>query len=94
MTKSSMINTRVEPALKKSSEAILARLGLSTSEAVNIFLSQLVLHKGFPFPVQLPNEETRTAIKQARQRKDLDEHSDFGVYLAKRSKSAKSKKTQ
>lgn len=86
MTKSSMINTRLEPSLKKSSEAVLARLGLSTSEAITIFLNQLVLCKGFPFPIRLPNEQTRVALQEAMGRKDLEEHRDFGSYLKKTKK--------
>jgi len=34
--------------------------------AVNIFLSQVALHKGLPFEVKIPNEETIKAIEEAR----------------------------
>lgn len=89
MTKSSMINTRLEPALKKSSEAVLSRLGVSTSEAITIFLNQVVLCKGFPFPVRLPNAQTRAALDETLARQNLEKHKDFGTYLKKRAKTAK-----
>jgi len=39
-------------------------LGVSTSEAVSIFLHQVVLHQGFPFPLRIPNEETLEAMAE------------------------------
>ena len=54
MAKTETVYTRVEPKLKISAEQILATLGLALSEAVNIFLSQVVLHKGLPFDVKVP----------------------------------------
>ncbi|MCG6207351.1 type II toxin-antitoxin system RelB/DinJ family antitoxin [Rhodopseudomonas sp. HC1] len=63
--KSGYINARVEPKLKKSAEAVLDKLGLSTTDAVTIFLKQVVAHKGLPFPVKLPNKETIRALRDA-----------------------------
>ena len=83
MTKTSMINTRLEPNLKKSSEAILARLGVSTSEAITIFLNQVVLCKGFPFPVRVPNAQTCIALKETLDGRNLESHKNFGTYLKK-----------
>ncbi len=81
MRKTEMINTRLEPKLKKSSEAIFARLGVSTSEAITMFLNQVVMHKGFPFPIRIPNAQTRAAIKEAKERRNLESHADFSSYL-------------
>jgi len=39
--------------LKRDSEAVLRQLGMSTSEAIKIFLSAVLNRKGIPFPVQL-----------------------------------------
>ena len=38
MTKTATINSRIAPKLKKEAEAIFAQLGLSTSEAITLFL--------------------------------------------------------
>ncbi|MBI5132254.1 MAG: type II toxin-antitoxin system RelB/DinJ family antitoxin [Rhodopseudomonas palustris] len=62
--KSGYINARVEPKLKKSAEAVLDKLGLSTTDAVTIFLKQVVAHKGMPFPVKVPNKETIRAMRE------------------------------
>ena len=68
--KTGYINVRVTPALKRQAEKILSTLGVSTSEAVTMFLRQVVLNKGIPFPVRGPNAETIAAIR------DVKEHPD------------------
>ena len=55
MAKTETVYTRVEAELKSSAEQILARLGLTPSEAINVFLNQVVLHKGLPFVVKIPD---------------------------------------
>jgi addiction module RelB/DinJ family antitoxin len=37
-------------------EATLSQLGLSTSEAINVFLRRVILKGVWPFDVQLPNK--------------------------------------
>ena len=41
--KTSTIHLRVEPTIKADVEKLLNRLGLSTTDAINIFLNQIVL---------------------------------------------------
>ena len=60
-----MIHARIDPRLRKSTEAIFSRIGLSTTEAIRLFLKQVELHKGLPFPVVTPTEETIAAMRQA-----------------------------
>ena len=55
MEKSATLNLRVNPALKQDAESILGRLGIPMSTAVDMFLNQIVLVGGIPFPVTLPN---------------------------------------
>ena len=63
--KTGYINARVAPSLKRDAELVLADLGVSTTDAITMFLRQIVLHRGLPFPVRIPNAETIAAIKQA-----------------------------
>jgi DNA-damage-inducible protein J len=65
-TKSDTVRARVEPKLKRDVERILNEIGLSTSEAITLFLRQVLLTRGLPFPVRIPNEETLAAIEEAR----------------------------
>ena len=52
-TKDSYVRARVDSRLKRDTERILARLGLSTTEAIRLFLVQVRLQKGLPFRVGL-----------------------------------------
>lgn len=64
MAKTGYITARVEPKLKASAGRVLSKLGVSTSDAITMFLRQVVLQRGLPFEVRTPNEETRRAIEQ------------------------------
>lgn len=68
MAKSETLHIRVESAVKAGVEATLKTLGLSTSEAINIFLHQVILAGGLPFEVKNPqyNAETLAAMQEAR----------------------------
>ena len=57
MAKTANVFTRVDPELKEQAEAILNRLGISMSTAMGVFLQQIVLQKGLPFDVKLPQEK-------------------------------------
>ncbi len=65
MSKSAMIRARVEPSLKEEAEGVLSELGLSPTQAITLFYKQVTLKRGLPFVVNLPNEETRNAMKDA-----------------------------
>lgn len=69
MHKVATVNTRIEPKLKSQAETILHRVGLTSAEAVRLFYMQVCLHKGLPFEVKIPNEETIKAMHDADKRK-------------------------
>jgi DNA-damage-inducible protein J len=56
-TKSANIYTRIEPNLKEQAESILSALGIPTSNAINMFYRQIILHRGLPFEVKIPLEK-------------------------------------
>jgi len=64
--KTDVINARIEPELKSSAEKIFKSLGMSTTDAISIFLSQVVLNQGLPFAVKIPNAVTRAAVAEVR----------------------------
>ena len=53
MSKSATVFARVEPNIKEQSEAILNNLGLSMSNAIDMYLRQIVMNKGIPFEVRM-----------------------------------------
>ena len=54
MEKTASLNLRVNPEVKENAEGILAKLGISMSAAINMYLMQISLVGGIPFDVKLP----------------------------------------
>ena len=75
--KTDRIQTRIDPDLKESVEAIFSQLGLSSGEAIRLFYSQVELTGGLPFPVQLPNADTIEAIKESQTDTTLSRYQSF-----------------
>jgi DNA-damage-inducible protein J len=63
----STITVRVDDNIKKEAGNVFQSVGLDMSTAINIYLRQVILHKGIPFPVtaEIPNAVTLKAIKDA-----------------------------
>jgi len=76
-TKTRMIHARIDPKLKESAERVFSTLGISTTEAIRLFLKQVQLHKGLPFPVLIPNAQTIAAIKAANNPEALNRYRSF-----------------
>lgn len=73
-TRTGMVRARITPELKSKAEAILERVGLSASDAIRLFYTQVTLSDGLPFDVRIPNAETRQAIREARTGQDITIH--------------------
>lgn len=69
--KSTTVRARIDADLKADAEHILAKLGLSVSEAINLFMAQIKLRKGIPFDIRVPNEETLQAFQDSEVERDL-----------------------
>lgn len=54
MEKSTTLNLRINPDVKKRAELVLSQLGIPMSTAIDIYLKQISLIGGIPFPVKLP----------------------------------------
>ena len=71
MSKTAVITARIEPGLKESVEQIFERLGITTTQAITLFLRQVELQQGLPFTLKVPNATTVAALQQAQERQDL-----------------------
>lgn len=54
MARTSNVFARVEPEVKEQAESILNQLGIPMSNAVGMFLRQVVIQRGIPFDIKLP----------------------------------------
>ena len=60
------VQARVSPELKQEAEAVLSDIGLSTADAIRVFLKQVVNSGGLPFQptAKTPNAETLEAMME------------------------------
>ena len=73
--KTASVHIRIQPEIKQQAEAILNRLGVSPTEAIRMFYTQITLRNGLPFDVSIPNEETQRALEDSRNGRNLERFS-------------------
>jgi DNA-damage-inducible protein J len=57
MARTSNIFARVEPNVKDEAESVLNQLGIPMSNAIGMFLRQVILQRGIPFDIKLPQNK-------------------------------------
>ena len=65
--KTTTARARLRPEIKAGAEGILHRLGLSVSEAFNLYYRQIIFNNGLPFDVRIPNKTTLKAIQDSHE---------------------------
>lgn len=70
--KTATVRARVEPELKLEVESVLNELGLSVSEAIELYLHQIKLVHGIPFDIRLPNATTQETFKKTDEGNELN----------------------
>ena len=63
--KSEVIHARVQSDIKRESDKILNTIGITLSQAVDLFLRQVVLKKGMPFKLDSEKKEINDIEKLA-----------------------------
>ena len=66
MTLDSTVRARVDSGLKNEVEVIFHELGLSTSQAITLFLKKVKMERGIPFELKIPNSTTLKAMEEAK----------------------------
>lgn len=54
MQRTSNVFARVEPEIKEQAERVLNQLGIPMSNAIGLFLRQIIMQRGIPFDMKLP----------------------------------------
>lgn len=67
MAKTVNINVRIDPETKDSAEQLFSDLGITLTDAINIFLHQSLMVGGLPFEMKLPryNAKSEAAMQEA-----------------------------
>jgi DNA-damage-inducible protein J len=80
--KTAAVHSRISPDIKERAESILNQLGLSPTEAIRMFYTQITLRNGLPFDVVIPNSATRRAMKDSRSGHKLRKHASVDALFA------------
>jgi DNA-damage-inducible protein J len=61
-----LLRARVDTERYKKAEQVFARLGMKTSDAINVFIAQVALRGDLPFSVTAHPERLQSPEEQAR----------------------------
>ena len=79
--KSSNVVARVEPEIKAKAEAILANLGISASNGINMFYRQIINWNGLPFRPSIPIQHPVSLEEMTKE--EFDAKMERGLAQAK-----------
>ena len=80
MAKSANLYARIEPDVKEKAEDILAALGIPASNAINMFYKQIILQRGLPFAVKLPEMQPVDMSKLTAEQLDAEIEKGYAVW--------------
>lgn len=63
---------KLDKHTKEEAKKIFSQLGISMGDAVNMFLTQVTLNKGIPFEIKIPNDETKSVMKDILTNKNVE----------------------
>jgi addiction module RelB/DinJ family antitoxin len=63
-TNSAIVRCRINPDVKGQAEEVLASIGMTTSDAMRLFLKQIALRGEFPLELKTPNRGTINAFEE------------------------------
>ena len=72
MAKTANLYARIEPDVKEKAESILDSLGIPASSAINMFYKQIILQRGMPFELKLPEQRVLNFNQLTEQAIDLE----------------------
>ncbi len=72
MAKTANVFARVEPEIKEQAENVLNQLGIPMSNAVSMFLRQIVIQRGIPFEMKLPVKRPLVMSELTREQFDAE----------------------
>jgi DNA-damage-inducible protein J len=67
-----IVRSRIDPELKRQADQVLRSMGLTMSDAIRLFLHQVVAEKALPFAVKAPNATTLAAMEAVKRGEGLE----------------------
>lgn len=90
MPANSLVQTRIDPAVKKRAAAVLEAQGITVSDAVRILLTRTANEGALPFEMTVPNSAAHDAWFRSKVHEALRDprpaipHKKVGAHFAKR----------
>ena len=82
MARDGYLSVRIDKNLKDEVHQIFSDLGLSSGDVLTMFYSMIKQHRGIPFEICLPKPETRQAMKDAEEGRNLKTHNSMEEMFA------------
>lgn len=89
MAKSANLYARIEPDIKEQAETILSALGIPATNAITMFYKQIILQRGLPFEVRLPDTKPIDISTLTEEQLNSELEKGYTDIAAGRTKSAK-----
>lgn len=83
MANTSAVYARIDTGLKEKAETILSQLGITPSGAIQMLYNQIILHRGIPFELRLPDKKPLALGSMTRV--ELDDELSKGIASLKNS---------
>ncbi|MCF0232703.1 MAG: type II toxin-antitoxin system RelB/DinJ family antitoxin [Enterococcus sp.] len=77
MGKTASLYIRIEPEVKEQAESILSSLGITASNAINMFYNQIILQRGLPLELKVPAEKPLDISTLSKE--EFDQEIDKGL---------------
>lgn len=68
-----IIRSRIDPNVKGEANRLFHEMGLTMSDALRLFLYQVIAERALPFPVKAPNAVTIAAMEAVDRGEGLEE---------------------
>ena len=59
-----MVHVRIDSELKRRATVVLAKTGLTASEAVRMLFRRIAIDQAFPIELKVPNSQSRRAMTE------------------------------
>ena len=79
--KTASVNARIDQNIKSQAEAILSRIGLPRSVAIDLYYRQIIMHGGIPFALTVP--EPSLPVREKMTKTQFDKMMAKGLEQAK-----------
>jgi len=72
MPTTATIQARVDAKTKSEAHRILSELDITLTQAIVMYLRQIIFNNGIPFALKIPNDDTAKALKESERGEGLE----------------------